>query len=292
MGNYTAITALFTGILVAILVAAVALHALNALGTLGKRIQNFLWQAPGLDLLVFYYTNLPWVAAAVVWWFTPSSPISHQGLNFAAYLLASIAAQMIALTLWSWGHEAWHGNARRGPRIVKSLNSRVGPVRNHLAVWWTALAVPVFSLIRIAEYLVYPPLVWLIQLPRYKAGEWVNVSRQKFDGLVGWDLIWCLYCDWMTGIWSLGSEMLRNVESFWCPIRFSSTAKCENCSIDFPDVKNGWVPADGTMTDVAKTVEKHYPGPGGVNAWFGHPARLTINGKPPEAQSPSAKREG
>ena len=35
----------------------------------------------------------------------------------------------------------------------------------------------------------------------YKQAEWVNVSRTKFDGLVGHDLIWCLYCDWR---WSDG----------------------------------------------------------------------------------------
>ena len=37
--------------------------------------------------------------------------------------------------------------------------------------------------------------------------------------VIGHALIWCLYCDWMTGVWSLGTEMLRNVESFWYPIR-------------------------------------------------------------------------
>jgi hypothetical protein len=92
-----------------------------------------------------------------------------------------------------------------------------------------------------AEVFVYPPIQWLTGFPSYRSGDWVNVSRHKFSGLVGHDLIWCLYCDWMTGIWSLGTEMLRNVESFWCPIRFSNTAKCDNCSVDFPDVKNEWV---------------------------------------------------
>ncbi len=153
-----------------------------------------------------------------------------------------------------------------------------GVVRNHTAVWWTAWAVPVFAIIRIAEYLVYPPLVWLVRFPRYNDGEWINVSRQKFDGLVGHDLIWCLYCDWMTGVWSLGSEMLRNVESFWCPIRFDTEKKCANCKVDFPDIDGGWAPADGTMDDVVNALEKHYK-PTGTNAWFGHPARLTVEGK-------------
>jgi len=105
------------------------------------------------------------------------------------------------------------------------------------------------------------------------------VSRHKFDGLVGHDLIWCLYCDWMTGVWSLGTEMLRNVESFWCPIRFRSDKKCENCTLDFPDLDNGWAPADGTMADAVKVHAEKYPGPDGVNAWFGHPTRLTIEGE-------------
>ena len=109
--------------------------------------------------------------------------------------------------------------ARRGPRIVTFLNALVGPWRNFLAVWVTALVVPVFWIIRVSELVVYPCLIRLIRFPRYRQAEWVNVSRHKFTNLVGHDLIWCLYCDWMTGVWSLGSEMLRNVESFWCPIQ-------------------------------------------------------------------------
>src|SRR5262249_30687754 len=123
-------------------------------------------------------------------------------------------------------------------------------------------------------------LTWTVRLPKYRQGDWVNVSRQKFRGLVGHDLIWCLYCDWMTGVWSLGSEMLRNVESFWCPIRFASGKKCANCAVDFPDVFNGWVPADGTMADVASVLEAKYPAQG-PQPWFGHPARLTVEGKEP-----------
>jgi hypothetical protein len=102
--------------------------------------------------------------------------------------------------------------------------------------------VPIFAAARIGQYLVYPPLTWLVRLPKYNTAEWISVSRHKFEGLVGHDLIWCLYCDWMTGVWSLGTEMLRNVESFWCPIRFRSDKKCENCTLDFPDVDNGWAP--------------------------------------------------
>jgi len=146
----------------------------------------------------------------------------------------------------------------------------------------TALAVPVFIILRVAELCVYPILTPLVGLPRYRHGDWVNVSRQKFNGLVGHDLIWCLYCDWMTGVYSLGAEMLRNVESFWCPIRFASGKKCDNCKLDFPDIYGGWVPLEGTMGDVVATLEKMY-GPQATaglprdqrHPWFGHPMRTT-----------------
>lgn len=170
----------------------------------------------------------------------------------------------------------------QGPRISRTLNRRVGMARQHAAVLWTALAVPIFTMVRLGEFVIYPPIVWLVRFPRYRMGDWINISRQKFEGLVGHDLIWCLYCDWMTGVWSLGSEMLRNVESFWCPIRFLSPEKCANCSVDFPDLDGGWVEhtksprGSGGMPQVAEVLEKQYPGPGGVNAWFGHPVRLTV----------------
>jgi hypothetical protein len=151
-----------------------------------------------------------------------------------------------------------------------------------------------FWIVRMAELIVYPPITWLVRLPPHRHADWVNVSRHKFKGLVGHDLIWCLYCDWMTGVWSLGSEMLRNVESFWCPIRFASDKKCENCRHDFPDVAAGWVRADADIADAAALVERKYTadprkpdaeagdaGRDRWNAWFGHPARLTVHGAPP-----------
>src|SRR5205823_7310207 len=137
--------------------------------------------------------------------------------------------------------------------------------------------VPLFWLVRLGQVFIYPPLIWLVRFPRYDQGDWINVSRQKFSGLVGHDLIWCLYCDWMTGVWSLGSEMLRNVESFWCPIRFDSAKKCENCRIDFPDVEGGWAPAHATIADVEQTIDAMYSSEPGPRAWFGHPVRVTVN---------------
>ena len=165
----------------------------------------------------------------------------------------------------------------RGPRIDKVLSRLFGRWHSHTAVWLTAIVTPVFWLVRIAEIFIYPLLTRLVELPPYPGREWVNVSRHKFSGLVGHDLIWCLYCDWMTGIWSLGSEMLRNIESFWCPIRFANDRKCANCVIDFPDLANGWVEAGGTMQEVADTLERMYAD--GQRGWLGHQVRMTVNGK-------------
>jgi hypothetical protein len=84
----------------------------------------------------------------------------------------------------------------------------------------------------------------------------------------------------MTGVYSLGAEMLRNVESFWCPIRYYDGKKCENCRVDFPDIEHGWVAAEGNMHDVERVMQEKYGD--GRREWFGHPARLTVNGKPIE----------
>ena len=78
--------------------------------------------------------------------------------------------------------------------------------------------------------------------------------------VIGHALIWCLYCDWMTGVWSLGTEMLRNVESFWYPIP-ASRARSAQGEIDFPDVNQGWVHASGNMSDVVRTLDRlYFPG--------------------------------
>jgi hypothetical protein len=186
------------------------------------------------------------------------------------------------------GHELVNREAARGVRIVSFINRSVGRWRNHAALWVTAVSVPVFWQVRLAEVLLYPLLVWLLGFPRYRQAEWVNVSRQKFKGLVGHDLIWCLYCDWMTGVYSLGAEMLRNVESFWCPIRFASGKKCDHCKLDFPDVAGGWVPPEGTMADVERVLKEKYAS--GRREWFGHPARLTVRGEPAGAGTTEGPR--
>lgn len=259
------------GISVACLLTfALLLHLIPKLGGAGKALAALCCRAPGLDLVVTYFTIAPPVVLGIM----------HGWRG----VLAGIASQVLALCIWTPLHELAHPDGRKGPRIVHFLNRLVGRWRNHTAVWITALAVPVFWLVRLAEFIVYPPLTVLVKFPRYKSGEWINVSRQKFNGLVGHDLIWCLYCDWMTGVWSLGSEMLRNVESFWCPIRFLDGNKCANCSTDFPDVYKGWATQEQGMAGVVATLEKHYQPSHKTHGWFGHPARLTVEGRPIDDQ--------
>jgi hypothetical protein len=226
-------------------------------------ILESLTRAPMLDIFLASLTWVPWVVAAI-----------DGGWGG---LFGSLAASAGVLIAWVQWHEHQHAAAAAGPGIKKVLNGFVGPAANHGALWVTLIAYPGFWLIRLHEICVYPLLIWLLNFPRYNAGEWVNVSRQKFTGLVGHDLIWCLYCDWMTGVYSLGAEMLRNVESFWCPIRFYDGKKCDNCKLDFPDINGGWVPPTGTMSDVAAVVSEKYGA--GERTWFGHPARLTVRGK-------------
>lgn len=263
-----------------LLLMAGFIHAAVRAGSAGRALAETMSRAPLLDLLVAWFTVLPGIAGFFVgaqlggdgtWW----SGLGHALLG----TLAAIAGQVVAMQTWVFAHELANPAARKGPRILKVLNAKVGRVRNHGAVWWTALAVPVFAIVRAAELFMWPVLVLLVKFPRYRQGDWVNVSRHKFSGLVGHDLIWCLYCDWMTGVYSLGAEMLRNVESFWCPIRFYDGKKCENCRIDFPDIDGGWVPPGGTMTDVTRVLEEKYAD--GRREWFGHPARLTVKGRDP-----------
>lgn len=258
-------TRIYVVTVAALLIGAGILHLLKRLGSLGRRTANLLCAAPWIDLVLMYFTLLPAVVGAL--------------MRGWAGLGAAVAGEVTALWLWIILHELAHPAARKGPRIYRALDRIVGPWRNHLAVWATSPAVPGFWVVRLCQVMLYPPLVWLVDLPRCRAKDYVSISRQKFQGLVGYDLIWCLYCDWMTGVWSLGTEMLRNVESFWCPIRFTDAGKCARCVREFPDINHGWVSADGTMADVVAVVnELQSTRP---HAWFGHPVRLTVRGMEP-----------
>jgi hypothetical protein len=256
-------------VFISLTLVATLLSVSGRLGTLARRVAASFTRTPGLDVMVSLFTWLPWVVTCVT--------LGWRGL------LGSICGQILALFAWVFVHELTHREATRGPRIVKFINREVGRWRNHAALWVTSVALPGFLFIRFLEVACYPMLVWLLDFPKYKQADWINVSRQKFDGLVGHDLIWCLYCDWMTGVYSLGAEMLRNVESFWCPIRFRDGKKCDNCKLDFPDVAHGWVPATATMSDVEQTMEQHYGD--GKRAWFGHPTRVTVKGQPVGAEN-------
>lgn len=262
---------------ISLLIGAGILHLLGRLGPTGRSISEWFCRGFGLDLVITWFTALPLVTGPITG-ASALAPTWGVWPGILLGLLAAVAGQVLGVCIWTVLHELAHRDAVKGPRIVKVINRHVGPLRNHAAVWVTALCVPVFFIVRVAEYIVYPPLTWLIKLPPYKSADWVNVSRHKFKGLVGHDLIWCLYCDWMTGVWSLGTEMLRNVESFWCPIRFDSSKKCDNCKVDFPDIDGGWIPSTGTMDQVAGVLNEKYS-KAGPNAWFGHPVRLTIKGE-------------
>jgi hypothetical protein len=246
-------------ITLALLMGAGLLHLVPRMGEMGKRLSDACCRAPLLDVIVGYFTILPLIVGPLVagW----------------AGLLSAVLAQLATLLIWQTIHEAVHRDAVKGPRIIKVIHKKFGACRNLTALYITALVIPVFWLVRMAQVILYPNLVRLVHFPPYDAADWISVSRQKFSGLVGHDLIWCLYCDWMTGVWSLGTEMLRNVESFWCPIRFSCEKKCANCAIDFPDVNNGWVHASGTMADVVKTLDRMYPPAKELQSWFGHSLR-------------------
>jgi hypothetical protein len=120
-----------------LLVLAGFLHLLPRLGGVGRAISEWCIRAPGLDLLVTVFTMLPWVAG---------------GVRFGWLGVAvGVLGQMVTLWVWSFFHERAHADAARGPRIVKVLNARVGRFRNHTAVWITALAVPMFWLVRLAK---------------------------------------------------------------------------------------------------------------------------------------------
>jgi len=247
------------------------LHLIPRLGA-GTALSAWLCRAPGLDLVVSLFTWIPPTALGIVF--------GWRGV------VGAIIGQVLGMLVWMFAHEFAHRKTVQGPRIVTFLNRTVGRFNNHIALWVTAAALPIFILIRTAELTIQPMLTLLVGLPRYRHADWVNVSRQKFHGLVGHDLIWCLYCDWMTGVYALGAEILRNVESFWCPIRFASGKKCDNCKLDFPDINGGWVAPDGTMGDVVETLEEMYGA--AVTAhlprdqrhpWFGHPVRRVVKAK-------------
>ncbi|MES2919948.1 MAG: hypothetical protein V4819_00260 [Verrucomicrobiota bacterium] len=235
---------IFAGLVVAGLLSRVAFA-----------ISEKITRAPLLDIFISLFTWMPWAAGA---W-----------LDGWLGVVAALVAQFVGIHVFCLTDRIIRG--KKGRTLTDAQNKLLGPVRNQLALFATVPAVLVFVGARLTEIFLYPVVARLAKMPQYRQGEWVNLSRHKYDGLIGYDLLWCWYCDWMTGLWALGSEMLRNIESFWCPIRFRDDAKNNNAIIDFPDVAE-WAKADGTMEDAVKAFEEHYDGQR-ENSWWGHPDR-------------------
>lgn len=233
----------------------VALICAALLTRLAYAVTEKIAEAPLLDLFISLFTWLPWVVGG---WM-----LGWQGV------VAAVITQLFFLHFFCVIHRLLRG--KKGRTLTDAQGKILGPFRNQLCLMVQTPAILVFVQVRLAEILIYPPIAWLGKLPTYRSSEWVNLSRHKYDGLIGYDLLWCWYCDWMTGIWSLGSEMLRNIESFWCPIQFQSPAKNSNAITDFPDLAK-WAPFEGTMEDAVAAFEKHYDGKK-ANSWWGHPDR-------------------
>lgn len=218
-------------------------------------ISHSISRAPLLDIFVSLFTWAPWGTGYLLGgWYG---------------VLAAVLAQAVALHVFCITHRLIRG--KKGRTLTDAQGKVLGPIRNQIALLATTPAVVVFVMTRLIEMAVYPVVAWLAKLPNYRQGDWVNLSRHKFAGLIGYDLLWCWYCDWMTGLWALGSEMLRNIESFWCPIQFQDETKNRNAALDFPDIAK-WAPPDGTMEDAVRTFEEHYDGTR-TNSWWGHPDR-------------------
>jgi hypothetical protein len=210
-------------------------------------------EAPYIDWTLGLVTWMPWVVIAYLMTWR----------EVGSYLVG----QLLAFHLLCVAHRFYHINNKVS--IIGTLNHIVGFTRNQLGFYTTLLAFPIFIGIRLSQVFLYPVLLHTIGLPKQNTKDWINISRHKIDGLIGYDLISCLYCDWMTGVYSLGAEMLRNVESFWCPLRFYNKKKCDNCSIDFPDIKQ-WVPSDKDVVQVVKVLQEKYENtPHGKRSWWG-----------------------
>lgn len=231
--------------------------AITIIYQVSKR-SDFFCLAYGLDTAISLLSWIPWLAASF-----------YAGKTG---VFAAVIAQVLMIYVFNFVHgQIIH--KQKGDTVKDALNKVVGPLRNHLGLFVSLGAVPVFLILRFGEIVLYAPLRWILGFPKYKEEEWINISRQKIDGLVGHDMTWCLYCDWMTGVYSYGAEMLRNVESFWCPLKFQNDKKCENCKIDFPDIEK-WAEADGTIQDLHDLVlDKYSTDMNEPNPWFGHESR-------------------
>src|SRR5580658_6842707 len=84
-----------------LLVGAGFLHLLPRLGGPGRRASEALCRAPGLDVLITYFTIAPMFFG----------PIVAGWRGFAGAIVGQVAGVLI----WTWLHELAHRKAMRGP---------------------------------------------------------------------------------------------------------------------------------------------------------------------------------
>jgi hypothetical protein len=233
-----------------------ALLVLTLLTCVARRIP-WLSRPPAIDFLVALFTLIPWITGSFL-----GLLISHRATGALAGLALTVLAQLIALELFDLVHSRIRVPGHSRLKINPTLTHLHGLLRNRLGLWITVPAVPGFLLIRFFQAFFYPPLVALLHFKPFRQSDYISVSRHKIENLVGADLVWCLYCDWMTGQWSLGTEMLNQVESFWCPLAFADRSKCEKCAQFFDMTR--WAPSHTTpaqMEQVILTIQGATPKP-------------------------------
>jgi len=211
--------------------------------------RRFSWVAkpPAIDLIVILFTVAPWIAA----WIAGVRIHGHWSGGIAG-LAAVTASQILALELFDFLHLRL--SARRGIRsleINRTIERRFGKWHNRICLWLTVPSIPFFLMNRFA-FLGYYIFVILLGFTHFRHSDYITVSRQKIKNLVGADLVWCLYCDWMTGGWTLSTEMLNEVESYWCPLQFADRGKCEKCAKYFR--MEHWAPPDCSAEEVSHIV--------------------------------------
>lgn len=237
--------------------SALTLHLLLAASS---KLGEAFTKTPLLDFWIAVFIWLP--------------PLASLFLRSWRYALGVILAQIVFLLLYSSIHSSYYRLFKKQcpGRLMKTLGASIGRPRVFLGFLSTLLAIPVFLVIRAGQVFAYPLMIYFLRFPRYRHSDWIQLSRHKFDGLIGMDLLWCLYCEWAAGVYALGGEMVRNNESFWCPIRFYDSKHCENCQIDFPDLKE-WIPQDKKMEDVENLLKSKYTKERKIFSWYKHPSR-------------------
>ena len=170
MNDFISFLVCFAQIFCALVVAGI-------LTRLAYALSDKIAQAPWLDLFISLFTWAPWVMGGF--------------LDGWLGLLAALVAQLVFLHAFCFVHRALRG--KKGRTLTDAQGRILGPFRNQLCLMVQTPAIIVFVQVRVAEILIYPPIAWLGKLPTYKSSEWVNLSRHKYDGLIGYDLLWCWY---------------------------------------------------------------------------------------------------